>query len=94
MRPLEVYIPLTVEEDRTIKAKVDEDSVIKLKVEEYGNGGGEYPIYHGPTVVTPLVRESVKLNTSNKTLLSNIVVNEIPYYETANPRGTTFIIGG
>lgn len=81
--PLEVYIPLKVEEEIQINLKVDESG-----------GGGEYPIYTGDTTVTPLVHQSVELQTRNKAVLSNIVVEEIPYYETSNPKGTTFIIGG
>lgn len=77
-------IPLTVSEP---------ERIIPLTVDTSG-GGGEYPYYYGPTEVTPKVRESVELDTSNKVLLSDIVVNEIPYYETSNPKGTTVIIGG
>lgn len=95
MRPLEVKIPLTVKEDRPFKMKVESDSIIKLKVDNYtGGGGGDYPIYDGPTRVTPLVHESVSLSTKNTSVLSDIVVGEIPYYETSNEKGKTFIIGG
>lgn len=95
MRPLEIKIPLTVKEDRPFKMKVESDSIIKLKVDNYtGGGGGDYPIYDGPTRVTPLVHESVSLPTKNTSVLSNIVVSEIPYYETSNEKGKTFIIGG
>lgn len=95
MRPLEIKIPLTVKEDRPFKMKVENDSTIKLKVDNYtGGGGGDYPIYDGPTIVTPLVHESVSLPTKNTSVLSNIVVSEIPYYETSNEKGKTFIIGG
>lgn len=95
MRPLEVKIPLTVYEDHTLNLKVNDDSIINLKVENYtGGGGGDYPIYDGPTRVTPLVHESISLPTKNTSVLSNIVVGEIPYYETSNEKGKTFIIGG
>ena len=95
MRPLEVKIPLTVKEDRPFKMKVESDSIVKLKVDNYtGGGGGDYPIYDGPTRVTPLAHESVSLSTKNTSVLSDIVVGEIPYYETSNEKGKTFIIGG
>lgn len=81
--PLEIHIPL----------RIVEDPVIKLKVSE-GGGGPVYPVYHGPTVVTPKVRESTELETRNKVVQANIVVEEIPYFETSNPKGLTFIIGG
>lgn len=82
MLPLEIHIPLVVREEEQIKLTISE------------GGGGEYPIYTGETVVTPKVRESTELETSNTTLLQNIVVEEIPYYETSNIKGVTFIVGG
>lgn len=94
MPPYEVRIPMVVKEDRPINIKIKDSSVIKLNVENYQGGGGEYPIYYGPTVVTPMVHRSVELETKNKSLLSNIVVDEIPYFETTNPNGITFVIGG
>ena len=83
--PLVIHIPLTV---------ISETEPIKLKVVETGGGGPVYPVYHGPTVVTPKVRESTELETRNKVVQANIVVEEIPYFETSNPKGLTFIIGG
>lgn len=82
MSPLEIHIPL----------KIIEEPIIKLTVSE--SGGSSYPIYTGETVVTPKVKESTELETAKKTVLENIIVEEIPYYETSNPKGTTFIIGG
>lgn len=84
MLPLEIHIPL----------KVKEEEPIKLKVSEGGGGGGEYPYYTGEITVTPKVRESVELRTKDTIVLQNIIVNEIPYYETSNVKGTTFIVGG
>ena len=82
MEPLEIHIPL----------KVNIEVPIKLTVSE--GGGSSYPVYTGETVVTPKAHESTELETKNKVVLDNIVVEEIPYYETSNPKGTTFIIGG
>ena len=79
-----LIIPLSV---------IESETIIPLTVDS-GGGGGEYPYYYGSTTVTPKVDESVELETHNKVLLSDIVVNEIPYYETTNPKGTTVIIGG
>lgn len=84
MQPLEIHIPL----------KIKEPELIKLKISEGGGGGGDYPYYSGEVVVTPKVKESVELNTKDTIVLQNITVNEIPYYETSNVKGTTFIIGG
>ena len=82
MNPLEIHIPLSIKEDAPIKLMVHE------------GGGSVYPVYTGETIVTPKVKESIELETQNKVLLENIIVNEVPYYETSNPKGTTFIIGG
>ena len=89
-----VVIPLrVVEQNSVIPLRVSsEETVIPLTVD--AGGGSEYPFYHGPTIVTPRVRESVELETRNKVVTSDIVVNEIPYFETSNPKGITFVIGG
>jgi hypothetical protein len=122
MEPLEIHIPLKIEEVQPIKLKV-EDKLIKLKVvtEEppvhldirddlpislqvkgddhitlkVGDGeGGLFPIYRGDMVITPKVREETVLETERTTVLGNITVLEIPYYETSNVKGITFIVGG
>lgn len=92
MLPLEVHIPLKVVESEEINLNVKQSEEIQLTVKE--SGGGEYPIYTGQVVVTPKVRETTELETRNTSVLQNIVVEEIPYYETSNVKGTTFIIGG
>lgn len=57
------------------------------------SGGGEYPVYTGPTNVVPK-RASQTLYTEEKTVLDDIEVDGIPYYETSNVKGLTAIIGG
>ena len=84
MLPLEIHIPL----------KIKEPERIKLKVSEGDGGGGDYPYYTGDITVTPKVRESVELKTKDTIVLQNITVEEIPYYETSNVKGITFIVGG
>lgn len=48
--------------------------------------------YPGPYEVTPK-RQDQTLATKNKTMREDVTVYEIPYYQTANPYGTTFVIG-
>lgn len=48
--------------------------------------------YEGPYEVTP-TRFEQYLATKDKTMRADVNVHEIPYYETANPYGTTYIIG-
>jgi len=83
MQPLEVHIPLVVREETHISLTVRE-----------GGGGSEYPVYTGQINVTPKVRESTILDTQNTVVKQNITVEEIPYYETSNVKGVTFVIGG
>ena len=82
MLPLEIHIPLKVRETEKIKLTISE------------GGGGEYPVYTGPVVVTPKVRETTELDTRNTVLLQNVFVEEIPYFETSNVKGITFVVGG
>lgn len=92
MEPLEIHIPLSVREEQIIGIKIEEANTISLKVDEHS--GGIYPIYEGETVITPKVHESTTLDTSRKVVMDDIVIEEIPYYETSNVKGITFIVGG
>lgn len=49
--------------------------------------------YTGTYLVTPLPNASQELQTANKTLSRNVVIEEIPYYETHNEYGSTVYIG-
>lgn len=54
----------------------------------------EYPLYEGEYEVTPKVVPQT-LETANKSMASDVVVLEIPYYEVDNAfQGQTVIIGG
>ena len=62
----------------------------------YGIGEGDAsPVYNGEYNVTPLAFEETVLLTKDTKLIENIVVKEIPYYETSNPSGgnTVYIAG-
>lgn len=62
----------------------------------YGIGEGDFsPVYDGDYNVTPLAFQEVTLKTKDKKLIEDIVVKEIPYYETTNPSGgnTVYIAG-
>ena len=81
MLPLEIHIPLKIKEEQNIKLKISE------------GGGGIYPVYDGETEVEPKTIPQT-LETKNKSVLSDINVLKIPYFETSNIKGTTVIIGG
>lgn len=62
----------------------------------YGIGDGEIvPEYEGEYTVLPLAFEETILPTKDTKLTKNIVVKEIPYYETSNTSGgnTVYIAG-
>lgn len=48
--------------------------------------------YEGPYEVTP-TRSEQTLPTEHLTMREDVTVHEIPYYETANPYGKTYVIG-
>ena len=51
------------------------------------------PYYTGSTTVVPQAHQQTVLETSNKILLDDITVTEVPYYATSNSAGgqTVFI---
>ena len=48
--------------------------------------------YSGSYEVTP-TRQEQSLPTRSKVMREDVVVHEIPWFETANPYGKTFVIG-
>lgn len=48
--------------------------------------------YEGPYEVVPSRSEQV-LATAQLTMRDDVTVHEIPYYETSNPYGKTYVIG-
>ena len=62
----------------------------------YGVGTGETTsIYEGQYDILPLAFEKTVLLTKNKRLTENLIIEEIPYYETTNlSGGTTVYIAG
>ena len=49
--------------------------------------------YMGEYEITPKPYVSQTLNTANKMMLDDILVFQIPYFETSNTNGTTVYIG-
>lgn len=62
----------------------------------YGNGKeSTIPIYRGSYEVTPLAFEKTTLYTDGRLMIADVVVKEVPYYETSNlSGGTTVYIAG
>lgn len=48
--------------------------------------------YEGPYEAVPTRAEQV-LATEHRTMRRDVTVREIPYYETSNPYGKTYVIG-
>ena len=57
------------------------------------NTSTDVSVYMGEYTVTPKQNETQVLNTANKTLIDDITVKEIPYYEVSNTVGKTVYIG-
>lgn len=77
------------------KANIDSKKTITGKV-TYGNGTGEYaPVYDGDYEVIPLAFQDIILPTKDKKMMGDVVVKEVPYYETSNLSGgvTVYIAG-
>ena len=55
----------------------------------YLNGGD---IYDGPYQVTPKADVAQTLHTINKTMINNVTVYKVPYYEVSNLTGKTVYI--
>ncbi len=51
-------------------------------------------VYRGIYTVIPLPFQEQTLETANKKMLNDVVVKEIPYFQTANLTGDTIYIGG
>lgn len=53
-----------------------------------------YQSYVGDYRIVPLFGQDINLKTENKVLKENVVVKQIPYFETPTPEGgTTIYIG-
>ena len=63
-------------------------AAIELEISE----GHSIDWYGGPYEATPS-RSEQTLPTEDKTMRSDVTVRAIPYYETSNPYGTTYVIG-
>lgn len=53
-----------------------------------------YKSYTGDYRIVPLFGQDIKLKTENRVLKDNVIVKQIPYFETPTPEGgTTIYIG-
>ena len=68
----ELSLDLHIDGDMSLDIPVDGEAGTVIKVAEY-----DLPVYSGQTEVTPS-EETQVLQTANKTVLHNIVVNPIP----------------
>lgn len=73
-------IDFTINEDTQSIAVRVEDRVVLAK-------------YAGTYLITPLVGAAQELQTADRVLTQNLIIEEIPYYETHNEYGTTVYIG-
>ena len=58
----------------------------------YINKGGSSDIYRGEYEVTPKAAEAVILDTKYKTMIDDVTVKKVPYFEVHNDNGKTAYI--
>lgn len=86
--PLEVIL----EENATLNVELSSSSSIGISVEIQTPHAVDVETYEGEYEITPSVSRQ-ELETKNRLLSDDIVVKEIPYYETSNESGITIYIG-
>lgn len=88
-------IDLTLVDDYDALLEVDDcDALLELDTSIIISGTESLPIYTGSYEVTPLPYTEQLLPTTQTHVTDDIVVKEIPYYETTNDAGGyTVIIG-
>lgn len=97
-------IPLTVEDavihKMTVISPTDtqlevvEGETVTFSADSYIDirHSSEIDDYTGQYIVIPGTAD-ITLKTAQKRMLDNVTIQEIPTYQTANEKGTTFIIG-
>lgn len=78
-----------------VKFKVKEEAPVKFKIDSTLIVGEGEP-YEGEYIITPLAFTDQILDTKNKVLTEDIVVQKVPKYETSNVSGgyTVYIAEG
>lgn len=78
--------------DGAIPLVIDMSTNPQLELTFDATAGGRLPYYDGSYEVEPR-KVAQTLETMNKSMSDNVVVNAIHYAETSNPYGDTVIIG-
>lgn len=79
-----------ISDANSITGIIKDNGVIKYETNlDYSSS---YPSYDGSYDIIPRVDEQT-LETKNKVLRDDVLVESIPYYQTSNPYGNTVYIG-
>lgn len=89
-----------IENTISIKGTLDSNSELSGVIENNNSisgtltigGGGSYTDYDGSYDIIPKTT-SQTLNTTNKIMRDDVLIEEIPYFETSNEYGNTIYIG-
>lgn len=89
-----IEISLFEHESNEIPLEINGSSeFLEFTIESGGGSGDRLPYYTGDYEVTPSLEETV-LETENKSMKKDVVINAIKRSETTNPSGgSTFTIG-
>lgn len=85
-------IPMSIASDTAIPMSIASDKVaVEMSI------GAEYrvleaEVYDGEYTVAPKAHESQTLETANKLLEENVLVLDVPYFQTSNEYGDTVYI--
>lgn len=85
-------ISVRIKEDNRVSVCIND--IEKQSVSVSGNAifVGNVDEYKGDYEVTPKANEETVLNTKNKTMLDDVKVLKVPFYETSNQYGDTVYI--
>lgn len=87
-----MVVPMTVSVNESLTMSVNMSEAYSFELGGCVNMGGLVDHYEGAYTVTPKAHTSQTLETANKYLTDNVLVLEVPYYETSNTSGMTAYI--
>lgn len=82
-----IHVPTIIDDMIQIEMSIEENDFVEIEILSTIVPGGDYEIYEGPYIVTPLTKKETTLGTNEKAMTDDVTVLKIPYIETSNPQG-------